>query len=109
MCSYQFLMSDDPNFVQAYRYVERICVAVSKSKACSPHLDTFKLWLRKMKTPAKDLKNTDFLLPNLPTEVTLLFEAYDTKDEELADADLWTTESICFRYFNLLQEFKTKK
>ena len=82
MCSYQFLMADDPNFVQAFRYVERICAAVSKSKSCSPHIDAFKHWLRKMKTPAKDLKNTDFLLPDLPAEVMRLFEAYDTRDEE---------------------------
>jgi len=27
----------------------------------------------------------------------------------MSDAELWTTDSICFRYFNLLQEFKTTK
>jgi hypothetical protein len=62
-------MADDPNFVQAFKYVERICTAVSRSKSCSPHIDAFKHWLRKIKTPVKDLKNTDFLQPDLPTEV----------------------------------------
>jgi hypothetical protein len=82
--------------------VERILTAVSRSKACSPHIEAFKHWLRKMKTPAKDLKNTDFLQADLSNELIRAFEEYDAKDEELADADLWTTESICFRYFNLL-------
>lgn len=77
-------------------------MAVSRSKACSPQIEAFKHWLRKMKTPAKDLKNTDFLQPALSNEVLRAFEEYDAKNEELADADLWTTESICFRYFNLL-------
>jgi hypothetical protein len=62
-----------------------------------------------MKTAIKDLKPTDIIQGMLPDKVLKTFDEYDKRDEEMADIDLWTTESICFRYFNLLQEFKTKK
>jgi hypothetical protein len=67
------------------------------------------MWFKKMKTPAKDLKQSDFLISTLPNETLRAFDECDKKNDELADADLWTTDSICFRYFNLLQEFKTTK
>lgn len=57
----------------------------------------------------KDQKQEDLIQAMLPPAVLKIFDDYDQRDEELADIDLWTTESICFRYFNLLQEFKTKK
>jgi len=30
-------------------------------------------------------------------------------DEELPQKELWNTESLSFRYFNLLQQYKTTK
>lgn len=33
----------------------------------------------------------------------------DAKDEELADTESWTPESLAFRWYNLLHEFKTAK
>ena len=62
-----------------------------------------------MKLPTKERKPEDFLVGSLPKEVLKEFNVIDAKDEEMAEAELWTTDSICFRYFNLLQEFKTTK
>lgn len=62
-----------------------------------------------MKLPTKERKPEDFLVGALPNDVLKEFNVIDSKDEEMAEAELWTTESICFRYFNLLQEFKTTK
>lgn len=106
---YQFLTSDDPSYNQAVKYTERILTYAARSKSCNPHIEKFKNLAKKMKTAIKDLKPTDIIQGMLPDKVLKTFDEYDKRDEEMADIDLWTTESICFRYFNLLQEFKTKK
>lgn len=47
---YQFLTPDDANYVQVFKYIERICVGAGRSKMCSPHLASFQSWLRKIKS-----------------------------------------------------------
>jgi len=37
------------------------------------------------------------------------FEEIRTKNEELADVELWNTESLCFNYYNILQQYKALK
>ena len=36
------------------------------------------------------------------------FEVIKWKDEETADIELWTTESLCYKQYNIMQEFKIK-
>lgn len=33
-------------------------------------------------------------------------ELINAKDEEKQDSELWNPDSLCFRYFNMLQWFK---
>lgn len=40
--------------------------------------------------------------PPVSTEI----EAIKSKDEEEQDAEVWNSESICYRYYNMLQMFK---
>lgn len=62
----------------------------------------FELSISKMKRPDK-LDRTDFVHPELPPFMHTLFDEIRQKNEEVADPELWTTESLCFNYFNILQ------
>ena len=61
-----------------------------------------------MKKPDK-LDKTDFIQGEIPPCLVQEFEEVRTKDEEETDAELWNTESICFRYYNILHSYKTTK
>lgn len=41
--------------------------------------------------------------------MTPLFDEIRAKDEEIADPELWNTDSLCFNYYNILQQYKTTK
>ena len=55
---------------------------------------TFELLISKMKQP----KETDFVQPEVPSVLQPEIDEIDQKNDELADAELWNTESLCFRY-----------
>lgn len=45
----------------------------------------------------------------IPPQLVAELQEITDKDEEAPDAELWTTDSLCFRYFNILQQYKTTK
>jgi len=96
------------NYRQAIKYVERVNKAAKKSKACGPLMSAFELILKKMKNQ-KELTQSDYLPTELCEVLWTEVQAIDAKNEEISDSELWNTDSLCFRYFNLLQEFKTTK
>ena len=61
-----------------------------------------------MKRPDK-LTATDYVQPELTPQLIQDFEEIKAKNEELPDKELWNTESLCFRYFNILHQYKTMK
>ena len=54
------------------------------------------------------MKPNEKLQPFINQEVLKQLEAIKIKNEENADAELWTPESISFIQYNTLQEFKLK-
>lgn len=105
---YQFLPRDDPITKQAIKYTERIIDVVKRIPAMAPIKQAFELAIPKMKRPDK-LQPTDFVQAELPAFVTPLFDEIRAKDEEVADPELWNTDSLCFNYYNILQQYKTTK
>jgi len=71
-------------------------------------MSAFELILKKMKNQ-KELTQSDYLPTELCEVLWTEVQAIDAKNEEISDSELWNTDSLCFRYFNLLQEFKTTK
>ena len=61
-----------------------------------------------MKRPDQ-LKASDFIKGEIPAQLVASFDEIGGKNEELADGELWNTESLCFCYCNILQHYKTVK
>ena len=61
----------------------------------------FELSITKMKRPDK-LEKTDFVQGEIPVSLQPVFEDIRNRNEEIADKELWTTDSLCFTYFNIL-------
>ena len=61
-----------------------------------------------MKRPDR-LERTDFVQGEVPIGLQAEFEEIRLKNEEIADPELWTVDSLCFRYFNILHLYKTNK
>lgn len=98
---YQFLVRDDPITLQAIKYTTRIIDVLKKIPAISSLKSAFELSITKMKRPDK-LERTDFVQGELPPALHPEFEDIRLRNEEIADAELWNTESLCFRYYNIL-------
>lgn len=105
---HQFLEPNNPIYKQAVRYGERILAGVKKSKACAPLKSAFEPSLKKIKTggavPAKDR-----IPGEMPAQCIEEMQQIMSLDEEAPQQELWNTESLSFRYFNLLQQYKTTK
>lgn len=54
-----------------------------------------------MKKPEK-LEKTDFVQPEIPLQLQPEFAEILNKNEEESDGELWSTDSLCFRYYNIL-------
>ena len=98
---YQFLPKDDIITKQAIKYTERIINVCKRMPAMQNFKAAFEQQIPKMKRPDQ-LHATDFVQAEIPAELVSVFEEIKTKDEEQADIELWNTESLCFRYFNIL-------
>lgn len=105
---YQFLPKDDPITKQCIKYTERIIDVCKRIPAMAPVKQAFELSIPKMKRPDK-LQATDFVQGELPAYMTPVFDEIRAKNEEMADKELWNTESLCFNYYNILQQYKTTK
>mmetsp|Transcript_27121 Transcript_27121/g.36231 ORF Transcript_27121/g.36231 Transcript_27121/m.36231 type:complete len:280 (-) Transcript_27121:285-1124(-) len=105
---YQFLPKDDPITKQAIKYTERIIDVCKRIPAMSSIKSAFELAIPKMKRPDK-LSATDMVQAELPAFMTPAFEDIRAKNEEIPDQELWNTESLCFNYYNILQQYKTTK
>ena len=105
---HQFLDSNDPVAKQAVRYGDRILVAVKKSKACLPLKNAFDLSLKKIKAGGQPAPK-DRIIAEMPAPLVEEVGQIANFDEEAPQAELWNTESLCFRYFNLLQSYKATK
>ena len=105
---YQFLPKDDPITKQAIKYTERIIDVVKRIPAMAQIKQAFEMAIPKMKRPDK-LLPTDFVQSELPAFMTPILDEIRAKDEEVADPELWNTESLCFNYYNILQQYKTTK
>ena len=44
--------------------------------------------------------------PQLSDSLANQVEAIKLKDEEQMDSELWTTDSLCYLSFNMVQEFR---
>ena len=98
---------DDPITKQTIKYTERI-IDVCKKLNLSQCKSAFELSITKMKRPDK-LQASDFLTAEVPAHMVPAFEEIRTKNEESADHELWNTDSLCFNYYNILQQYKTTK
>lgn len=98
---YQFLAKDDPTTLQAIKYTTRIIDVLKKVPAISSLKSAFELSITKMKRPDR-LERTDFVQGELPPCLHPEFDDIRLKNEEVSDAELWNTDSLCFRYFNIL-------
>lgn len=98
---YQFLPRDDPITLQAIKYTLRIIDVGKKIPAIASLKSAFELIITKMKRPDR-LERTDLVQAELPPVLHPEFEDIRTKNEEIADAELWNTDSLCYRYFNIL-------
>jgi len=105
---YQFLEKDEIVTKQAIKYTERIINVVKKNPQCAELKAAFELQVQKMKRPDK-LSPTDFVQPELPPVLIQEFEEIKVRNEELPEAELWNTDSLCFRYYNILHQYKTTK
>jgi len=81
----------------------RILPAVKKNQAASACREAFDLILKKLKTP---LSMQEKIQPQLSDSLANQFEAIKLKDEEQMDSELWTTDSLCYLSFNMVQEFR---
>jgi ribosomal protein S7 len=81
----------------------RILPAVKKNQAASACREAFDLILKKLKTP---LSMQEKIQPQLSDSLANQVEAIKLKDEEQMDSELWTTDSLCYLSFNMVQEFR---
>ena len=86
----------------------RILDVAKKIPAVAGLKSAFELSITKMKRPDR-LEKTDFVQGEVPVCLQPEFEEIRVKDEEIADAELWNVDSLCFRYFNILHQYKTIK
>ena len=93
---------------QAIKYTERIIDSAKRIPAVANFKQAFELAISKMKRPDR-LERTDFIQGELTPQITTEIEAIKMKNEEIADAELWSTESLCFTYFNILIQYRTTK
>jgi len=70
--------------------------------------NAFELSIPKLKRPDK-LNSSDKVTADVPAYMNSIFEEIKLKNEEMPDAELWNTESLCFNYYNILQQYKTTK
>lgn len=78
---------------------------VKRNKQMAGLKSAFELSLKKMKKP-DSLEKTDFVQGEIPVALHDEFEEFKSKNEELPDPELWNTESLSFRYFNTLHQYK---
>ena len=105
---YQFLAKDDPIIKQCIKYTERIIDVTKRIPAVANLKAAFELAITKMKKPDK-LDRTDKIQPGIPANIQSQFEQLREKNEEMAEPELWNTDSLCFTYYNILQQYKTTK
>ena len=61
-----------------------------------------------MKKPER-VPNNETIPGDIPPKIEAQIEMIRVKDEEVPDAELWNTESLCFTYYNSLHQYKTTK
>lgn len=88
--------------------MDRIYTVVKKSKTLANNKEYIAGLIKKIKNPDSVAK-TDLIDPAVPEELVKNFEEIKEKDEEQADAELWKPDSLCFRYYNILQHYKATK
>ena len=105
---YQFLPKDDNITKQAIEYTKRIVKTCNKIPGMQNFKAAFEQQIPKMQRPDK-LHPTEFVQAEIPAELVPAFEEIRVKNEELADAELWNTESLCYQYYNIVQQYKALK
>jgi hypothetical protein len=70
---------------------------VKKVPAASQCKEAFDLILKKMKT---SMTPNEKIQAQLHEELYKVLDNIKSKDEEAADAELWTTDSLCYLYYN---------
>ena len=45
---------------------------------------------------------------NVSAQIMIEIDSIKKNEEEEESGELWTAESLCFRYFNFFQQFKTE-
>ena len=86
----------------------RVIDVIKKMPALAQLKQAFELSITKMKRPDR-LERTDHVQGEVPVQLQAEFEEIRLKNEEITDPELWNTESLCFRYFNILHLYKTNK
>lgn len=86
----------------------RVIDVIKKMPALAQLKQAFELSITKMKRPDR-LERTDLVQGEVPVQLQVEFEEIRLKNEEITDPELWNTESLCFRYFNILHLYKTNK
>ena len=61
-----------------------------------------------MKKPER-VPSNEMIQGEVPQKIEAQVELIRVKDEEIPDAELWNTESLCFTYYNILHQYKTTK
>jgi hypothetical protein len=86
---------------QIIKYTERIIDACKRIPNMASFKGAFELALTKIKKPDR-LEKTDMVQAEIPPSLITVFDEIKAKNEELADKELWSTESIAFTYYNIL-------
>lgn len=86
----------------------RVIDVIKKIPAIAQIKNAIESCITKMKRPDR-LERTDFVQGEVPVQLQVEFEEIRLKNEEIADPELWTVDSLCFRYFNILHLYKTNK
>ncbi len=91
---------------QVIKYTERIMDMCKRIPNMAQFREAFSLALDKIKKPDK-LSKTDMVQGEIPPSLMPVFDEVKAKNEELADKELWNTDSLAFTYYNILQQYKT--
>ena len=98
---HQFLEPNNSVYKQAVKYGDRIIAGVKRSKTCAPIKNAFELSLKKLKAGGQP-NQKDRIVGEMPAPLIEEVQYILTIDEEAPQQELWNTESLSFRYFNLL-------
>jgi hypothetical protein len=100
-----FLEPRDACFRACLKYLDRLNKLLSKQKQ---YAELAQLNQKTYNTLSQKKAHTKNIDGNCSAEILKEIEKIKKKEEEEEDEDLWTAESLCFRYFNFFQQFKTE-